>query len=119
MGQDLFNNVPLKIEFNRGNLVACHAFPGMDSRCLYGPRDPVTSERLPWWESHPPEAPFVVFGHYWLHEIGLNWACIDGSGCRGGQLIALRWGSKEAPSFVYAEVSTCYYTEPVHELAKV
>jgi hypothetical protein len=86
--------------------------------CIKGPEQRVPAyvdfgghrretERLPWWNTYPADAPPIVFGHYWFpwpeHTParpgwtgpGANAACLDFRAGRGGPLVALRLPERE------------------------
>ena len=98
--------------------------PGGDLRpavelCVKGPLEPCEAfedggrvrrtRRIPWWRDHPPEAPFVAFGHYlfpWramdatprepqLLGAGGNAVCLDWNVGTTGPLVALRYPELE------------------------
>lgn len=66
------------------------------------------TRREAWWNDYPPDAPKVVFGHYWFPWSegltpsepgwagpGANAACLDYCVGRGGPLVALRYPEGE------------------------
>jgi hypothetical protein len=68
--------------------------------------------RIAWWETYPPKAPFVAFGHYWFpwngfasteHPVfvgsGRNAVCLDYSLGKERRVGVLRWPERELLEF--------------------